>query len=235
VWDWGLYLNPDNTFMAGLHNLHIVNSTTVAQVGMWYHAAVTYTNGSWVLYVNGAVEATHSGTFITQSTGGLALGHKGEDLFFHDFYGGFLDEVAIYNRALSASEIHAIFAADGAGKCKNRAPIGVLIDIKPDSFPNNINAKSEGVISVAILSTGNFDAITVDPASVRFGPNGAPEVHGRGHIEDANGDGIMDLVLHFSTQETGLGCGNTTATLTGATFDGNSIRGSDSVNMVACK
>jgi len=111
----------------------------------------------------------------------------------------------------------------------------ITIDIKPGSFPNIINPKSKGVIPVAILTTNTFDATTVDPLSVKFGPNGAMEAHRRGHIEDANGDGYLDLVLHFGTQAMGIQCGNTSASLTGNTFTGQAIGGSDSIKTVGCK
>jgi hypothetical protein len=90
------------------------------------------------------------------------------------------------------------------------------------------------VISVAILTTDVFDATTVDPLSVQFGPNGATETHNRGHIEDANGDGDDDLMLHFRTQETGIQCGDTSASLIGETFDGTPIEGFDSVRTTGC-
>jgi DNA-binding beta-propeller fold protein YncE len=111
----------------------------------------------------------------------------------------------------------------------------VAIDIKPGSDPNSINPKSKGNIPVAILTTGDFDATTVDPLSVEFGPDGATESHGRGHIEDVDGDGDGDLVLHFRTQDTGIQCGDTSASLTGETFGGQVIEGSDSINTVGCK
>lgn len=95
--------------------------------------------------------------------------------------------------------------------------------------------KSKGVIPVAILTTDDFDATTVDPLSVEFGPAGAIEAHGTGHIEDADGDGDLDLVLHFKTQEGGIQCGDTEASLTGETFGGQAIEGSDSVKTVGCK
>jgi hypothetical protein len=113
--------------------------------------------------------------------------------------------------------------------------IEVAIDIKPGSSPNNINPKSNGVIPVAILTTDTFDATTVDPLSVRFGPKGAKEAHNKGHIEDVNHDGESDLVLHFKTQATGIQCGNTSASLTGETFDGDPIQGSDAIKTVGCK
>jgi hypothetical protein len=109
------------------------------------------------------------------------------------------------------------------------------IDIKPGSDPNSINPKSKGVVSVAILTTETFDATTVDPLSVEFGPDGATETHGKGHIEDVDEDGDLDLVLHFKTQETGIVCGDTSASLTGETFDGDPIEESYSVKTVGCK
>jgi hypothetical protein len=115
------------------------------------------------------------------------------------------------------------------------AVITVEIDIKPGSFPNSINLKNQGDIPVAILTTGDFDATTVDPLSVRFGPGAAVESHGIGHIEDVDQDGDLDLVLHFRTQETGIQCGDTAASLTGETFDGHAIEGSDSIRTLGCK
>jgi len=119
----------------------------------------------------------------------------------------------------------------------NAAPaaLEVSLDIKPGASPNTINPKSNGVIPVAILTTPDFDATTVDPLSVEFGPKGAFEAHGKGHIEDVNGDGKKDLVLHFRTQETGIACGDTSASLTGATFQGDQIQGSDTIKTVGCK
>jgi hypothetical protein len=115
------------------------------------------------------------------------------------------------------------------------AVIPVTLDIKPGSFPNSINPKSNGVIPVAILTTDTFDATTVDPLSVRFGPKGAKEAHNKGHLEDVNKDKRLDLVLHFNTKATGVQCGDTSASLTGETFDGDPIQGSDAIKTVGCK
>jgi hypothetical protein len=53
----------------------------------------------------------------------------------------------------------------------------LIIDIKPGGDPNSVNPGSRGVVSVAILTTEDFDATTVDPLLVEFGPGRAIEAH----------------------------------------------------------
>jgi len=108
----------------------------------------------------------------------------------------------------------------------------VDIDIKPGSVENAVNPGASGILPVAILTTDSFDATTVDPLSVRFGPNGGVEIHGRGHRSDVNRDGRADLVLHFAIAATGIVENRTTASLTGKTLDGLSIEGSQSIMTV---
>ena len=106
--------------------------------------------------------------------------------------------------------------------------INVEIDIKPGSDPNSINLGSRGVVPVAVLTTGTFDASTADPATVVFA--GATPV--RWAMEDVDDDGDLDLVLHFKTEELDLDVNSKEAVLTGVTFGGVPIQGTDTVNVV---
>ena len=108
--------------------------------------------------------------------------------------------------------------------------LSVTIDIKPGSSTNPINLKSNGMIPVAILSSSAFDAKTVDPTSVKFGPGGAGSWGST--LTDVNGDGILDLLLHFRAQQTGLQAGDTQACLVGQTRDGVPLQGCDSIRVV---
>ena len=108
----------------------------------------------------------------------------------------------------------------------------VTIDIKPGGFPNSINPKSRGVTPVAILTTATFNATTVKPSTVRFGATGTEAAPARSALEDVDGDGDIDMILHFSTQSIGIHCGDTEEILTGETFSGQAISGSDSIRPV---
>ncbi|MBA7569753.1 hypothetical protein ES708_11494 [subsurface metagenome] len=107
-------------------------------------------------------------------------------------------------------------------------PILVTIDIKPGSDPNSINLKSRGVLPVAVLTTDDFDASTVDPSTVVFA-DASPV---RWTMEDVDSDGDLDLLLHFKTQELNLTEESTEVTLTSETVDGQPIQGTDTVNIV---
>lgn len=111
----------------------------------------------------------------------------------------------------------------------------VQIDIKPGSVPNSINPRSKGKLPVAILTTPAFDATTVNPASVRFGPTGTEAAPVHSALADVDGDGDIDLILHFKTRATGIQCGDKSALLSGEAFGGQAIQGSDSVRTVGCK
>jgi hypothetical protein len=111
----------------------------------------------------------------------------------------------------------------------------VQIDIEPGTVPNTVNLESKGKVSVAVLSSQSFSAATVSPLTVRLA--GVPvSLRGNGtpmaSLEDVNGDGLLDLVLHFSTQALPRFTSDTDITLVGETFDGQLIIGSDSIVIV---
>jgi hypothetical protein len=112
--------------------------------------------------------------------------------------------------------------------------ITVDIDIKPGSDPNCINLDAKGVIPVAILSTLDFDASSVDPLSVEM-EGVSVKLKGKsgnaGSIEDVDQDGDLDLVVQI-INEIGLDPGATEATLTGQTFEGIPVRGTDNICIV---
>lgn len=118
----------------------------------------------------------------------------------------------------------------------------VQIDIKPRSFPNSINLNSEGLLPVAVLTTTDFNAVTVDASDlsrVRFGDvSRSARVSPRSsQLDDVDGDGDTDRVFFFSIPQiraSGALVGSSTqAELTAFTTGGTAIRGTDSVRIVS--
>jgi hypothetical protein len=132
--------------------------------------------------------------------------------------------------------------AGGTGIVTDCKTIGLIveveIDIKPGSDPNSINCNNPNeVITVAILTTDDFDATTVDHTTVTF--EGASETHTHPktgeplrHEEDVDGDGDIDLVFHFLQGDTDLTCESEEGVLMGETFDGDPVQGTDAVRMI---
>jgi hypothetical protein len=111
----------------------------------WHHLAVTKSGSSAVFYLDGAPQATPAYDHPVPYTfddgtcacgAAAAIGSRGDargGTFF-----GMIDEVAVYNRPLSAAEIQAIYTASNAGKCPF-LPVAV-IEVSPlAEFPGNTN------------------------------------------------------------------------------------------------
>jgi len=118
----------------------------------------------------------------------------------------------------------------------------VAMDVKPGSMRNVINLGSRGVIPVAILSSSrsngdpfDFDATMVDPTTVSLSGS---LLRGRGYSVDfgssidINRDGLLDLFVHFETEDLKLSPADARVQLEGKTLDGVAIFGSDVVTIV---
>jgi hypothetical protein len=156
-----------------------------------------------------------------------------------------MDDVRIYDRALSEEEIWQLYQWELPGL--------VATDIKPQSCPNPLNLKSRGVLPVAVLGSEDFDVYNIDVASIRladvapirssFDDVATPVTDGNECECNTEGpDGYTDLTLKFKTQEIVEKLINTSnelvdrqtlsLTLTGALSDDTLIEGTDCVLLV---
>ncbi|HSN92328.1 MAG TPA: hypothetical protein VLS93_13945 [Anaeromyxobacteraceae bacterium] len=110
----------------------------------------------------------------------------------------------------------------------------IHIDLKPGEEPNAVNPRSQGVVPLAILGSATLDARAIDAGTIQLVPSGAAP-RDAGRVEDVNGDGRPDLLLHFSTPAIGLRCGDTTVVLGARTRGGERLAGFDSVATPGCR
>jgi len=94
----------------GANDFQVTSGTTFA-TGTWYHGAVTYDgNTTLKLYVNGEVEGTktdvNTSTSINITNSALNIGRRNDNSLYTN---GQIGQVAVYNKALSATEVGAIY------------------------------------------------------------------------------------------------------------------------------
>lgn len=181
--------------------------TSYGTVGTeWTHIAATYDGDKMKIYIDGVKDANEfsSTIFIFTGTAQLMFGvhpayitHKWAPGYFK----GILDEVHIWKTALTIDQLGSVI---------------LDMDIKPQSCPNPLNVKNQGVLPVAILGTPDFDVSEVDLDTVKlegidplrwaFEDVATPlETLIEGvtpcfNCTEEGPDGFLDLTLKFDTQ-----------------------------------
>ncbi|MFH1642594.1 MAG: LamG-like jellyroll fold domain-containing protein, partial [Nanoarchaeota archaeon] len=104
---WGVGFNTDNTVFFTKVGISSVSSTkTVADTTNWHHMAMVYNGSNACFYFDGIKYTCPSYTVTFDSSGGAyTIGSRGTAEYFK----GTIDEVAIWNRSLSAAEIQNIY------------------------------------------------------------------------------------------------------------------------------
>jgi hypothetical protein len=80
------------------------HSLVPLEIGRWYHVVVTFDGAFHHLYIDGLLHDSRRGRLISHPDEPLYLGRKGSDEPEFNFRGG-LDDLRIYNRALTGEEI----------------------------------------------------------------------------------------------------------------------------------
>jgi hypothetical protein len=122
----------------------------------WTHLAGTFDGTTLRFYINGYFAASLAAPLGPTNNMPLQIGQVGSCAGF----GGLVDEISLYNRALSSSEIQAIFLAGSLGKCKQPVVTGIrreadgdiLLDFRGDAGRNISILFSQDVISWSLLA-----------------------------------------------------------------------------------
>jgi hypothetical protein len=140
----------DNSYVGS-----VVSGTTSIVSNTWYHVAGLWNGSNLLVYVSGSLDGSANSTRNPKlGAAALRIGARGDDAATP--FAGLIDEVQIYNRALSASEIQAIYQAGTNGMC---APTPLMFTGSPSYNKTNgfvLNASLRSSQSYHIQANTNL-------------------------------------------------------------------------------
>jgi len=170
-------------------------SNTPIDVGAWVHVAVSWDPDSDTikLFKDGVLTDTFSNiSSLYINSGELNIGRQSPNADRGNEMDGQLDEVAIYNRALSQAQINRL-KQDGALEKDAVAFVNLAEGIAYQANASDANAGT--VLTYGLLDSGDAALFTIDAATgaVRFkaSPNMASPL-------DADGDNIYNITVTAS-------------------------------------
>jgi chitodextrinase len=144
--------NPPNNWPAVGGTWTSGNENTLGSsalpVNAWTHLAATFDGATTRLYVNGVEVARRArNALLAPTTGTLQIGADS----YGEFFAGLIDEVRVYNRALSAAEIQADM----------NAPVVPVGDTEPPRSPTGLTAMAVNGARVDLAWTASTDNVGV--------------------------------------------------------------------------
>ena len=128
-----------------------IDGTAAVPPGVWTHVAATYDGATQRLYVNGTQVASLAlAGSITTSNSPVKIGGNA---IWGEWLNGLIDEVRIYNRALSATQIQSDMT------------LSVTPDTTPPTVTSRTPAPGSAGINVGTSVTAKFDEL-LDPATI---------------------------------------------------------------------
>jgi hypothetical protein len=150
--NYALWFNTSNQVVAyfgdGVSFISVVSPLDTS----WHHVAASYNNSTAKLYVDGALAAQASSTIhLTANSLPLNMGRANGGSYF---FGGLLDEVAVYPTALSADRIRA------------HHEVGRAIDPEPPVVTLDVPAHGSAAGSATPTFSGTAGSAQGDSATV---------------------------------------------------------------------
>jgi hypothetical protein len=134
-WEWTFHINDPYLWPPPF----LVRSPFVPTLDQWYHLAARRADDTFMISVDGRVIGSEVySDVIPNATAPLTIG-QAESAGYpeNNFLNGLVDEVMIYDRALSDEEINTIHAADTLDACKRLVSEGTQLPA-PSSAPEAI-------------------------------------------------------------------------------------------------
>jgi hypothetical protein len=110
----------------------------------------------------------------------------------------------------------------------------VEIDVLPGDALNKVYPNKAGKLPVAVLSSAEFDATQIDPATLKFGL-GEAAVADSVTISNVDGEYGADTTARFKVAESGIFCNDTEVALSGETYAGEAFTGIGTIDATECE
>jgi hypothetical protein len=225
-----------------------VTGRTASNNNTWYHLAGTYDGANIKIYLNGVLTATTAYTGpIGTNAANVNIG-RDADGGGRRYYRGRIDDVRIYNRALTAEEVQALLVSNQAsvpvpgngatdvardGQTLRWTPAGGAV--KHDVyFGTDATAVSDATASSALLVSAGQDPNTLSLARLELGVTYYWRVDEIG----ADGAAVKGVVWHFTAEPVSIAIPSSQITATASssavptagpekTIDGSGLNSSD--------
>lgn len=135
------------SFVVAYHNGHRTVPNVAVAGDVWYHVVVVYQPGRYRAYVNGSlVDEFTFPDLAPDAVNTVRIGKHNDDPRYgtRRFFQGLIDEASLYEAALSADEVRALFDAGSAGKCPQRLAAELSFDPPGDgdlAAPRNLTVQ----------------------------------------------------------------------------------------------
>jgi WD40 repeat protein len=153
---------------------HYVNSPSLS-TGTWHHAVFTFGSRGMELYVDGVAEDGNPYTGGLGTTSGGAGNHEpaaigantwisntGSIFPLSQHFDGVVDEVAIFGKQLTASEVRALFRAGGDGY-RTDEEVPLLVSAADGVLVNDFDGDGDPLTAVHTGGPGNAQSFTLNP------------------------------------------------------------------------
>ena len=141
--------NGQWTITCGVENDFLSNNQNE-----WHLYSMIYENGNWSIYVDGQLSSTYASSNLPNGIYSIYFG----DIAFTDYHetiNGSLDDIGIWNRALSADEVLSLYNG-----C-NIAPLAVSGNVTPTqftqetySYPNTAGSTYTWTVTNGVIVSG---------------------------------------------------------------------------------
>ncbi|MHC4440707.1 MAG: LamG domain-containing protein, partial [Planctomycetota bacterium] len=126
--------------------------------GQWHHIAASYDGTTFYVYADGELDASEPSTGqITLSSYPLYIGNNSQNTDRE--WNGLIDDVMIYNRALSQEEIQILMQSSGSAYPKASSPVPTDGAIYTDTWATLTWRAGDFAVSHDAYFGDNFDDV----------------------------------------------------------------------------